>query len=240
MSFNGITKRATQSSVQEALSQVNKKVLLYQADNGVYPPTLGDVGITDQSGSPFYNYVSDTITSPAWYQLTVSSGINGSEKYSVSSTNSAVQAGDAPGVNLIPWDKSDNTTAPVLTTQGITIDTSVYRTSMASIRIPPNGTGKALRLNPISGTVGQVVRVSLWLKTDAAWNGTNGNSKIRFGANPSGAILSACTYEGVKVNWTFVTCAFTLSVANPSVLVTVGNDGTVGNIWLDDITVSVR
>jgi hypothetical protein len=90
--------------------------------------------------------------------------------------------------------------------------------------------------NPYGGTTGQIYTASLWIRTDPTWDGTSGNSKIRFGDGSTGALLTACGYGGVKASWTQVTCSWTLTAGSPTVAVTVGNDGTVGNIWIDDFT----
>ncbi|MNL33012.1 hypothetical protein D3C87_1548980 [compost metagenome] len=78
----------------------------------------------------------------------------------------------------------------------------------------------------------------MWVRTDANWNGTNNNSKIRFGDASSGALLTACGYGGVKASWQQVTCGYTLTTSSPQVGITVGNDGSVGNIWIDDLIVT--
>jgi hypothetical protein len=105
------------------------------------------------------------------------------------------------------------------------------------MRIGPGGTGKLLQANPFGGTPGQIYTVSLWIKTDATWDGTAGNSKIRFGDSGTGALLTACSYNGVKATWTQATCSWTLTAGSPQVAISVGNDGTVGNIWIDDLSV---
>jgi hypothetical protein len=87
--------------------------------------------------------------------------------------------------------------------------------------------------------VGQVVTVSFWILTDSNWNGTGSNSKIRF-SSPDGSLLSACSFNGVKTTWTFFTCSRTLNSANTTINATIGNDGTVGNIWFDDISLSLQ
>lgn len=237
--YNGIRDRATLSSVQSGLSQANKKILSYAAINGdMYPDTLAQAGVAD-TGSAAYQYSVDNSTNPRRYAVTASNGVAGTVRYYMSNTQTAAVAGIAPGHNLIPWNKPDEASAPVVAASGVTIDTSVFRESGASMRLGPSTTGRPLRESPFTAAAGQTMTVTLWIRTDSNWNGLGNNSKIRFGA-VGGGILSACSYDGVKTTWTQVTCTQNFSSANTVISVSVGNDGSTGNIWLDDITVRIQ
>lgn len=242
VSYNGIRQRATEASVQATLSQVNEKVLAYAAlHGGAYPDTLADAEYTSSaSSSVSFQYTSDNTASPAEYALTASDGPAGTTTYYVSSTQTAATSGIAPGHNLIVWDKSNDSTAPVAPSSGVAIDTSVFRNTTASMRLSPGAVGKYLRNNIVTGSAGQIVTAKLWIKTDSNWNGASNNSKIRFGANPGGALLANCGYGGVKTSWTEITCSYALTSTNTSVALSVGNDGSTGNIWLDDMSLSIK
>ena len=240
VAYNGIRERTLVSSVQSALSQANKKVLAYAALNSDnYPATLADAGVSN-TGSAAFQYSVDNSVSPRQYAITASNGLVGTTVYFVTNGQSTPSAGIAPGHNLIVWDKTQGSTAPVNISTGVSIDTSVFRTSAASVRIATGATGKYLRSSPITGLEGQTVTVSLWLLSDSGWNGTSGNSKIRFGAASGGTYISACAYNGATTVWKYFTCSYTLTAANTSVAITVGNDGAVGNIWLDDVSISIQ
>lgn len=240
VAFNGVKNKAVTAQVQSALEQANKKIQVYAVQNSsMYPATLAAAGVTDDSGIK-YQYTSDNTLSPPVYALTVSNDFNGSISYYLSSTQPKMSAGVAPGHNLAVWDKPNASTAPIAVIGGVTIDTTTYRTATSSLRISPASTGRTFAGNPFSGTAGQVYTVSMWVKSDATWNGLANNSKVRFGSSPGGALLTACGYDGVKLSWTFVTCSYTLTASNTAVALTVGNDGTTGNVWIDDITVSLQ
>jgi len=240
VAYNGIKDRAVTSSVQAGLEQATKKVLAYAAVNGdVYPDTLQQAGITNTS-SVSYQYSVDNSTNPKAYAITASNGVAGSTSFYLSSTQSKMTSGIAPGHNLVAWDKPKTESVPIAMDGGVAVDTGVFRNSTASIRISPASSGKTVRNTPITGDPGQIVTVSFWILTDAAWNGTAGNSKVRFGSNPGGNLLSTCSYEGAKTTWTLVTCNRTLNSTNSSVNISVGNDGSTGNIWLDDFSVSLK
>lgn len=242
VSYNGIRQQATEASVQVALSQVNEKVLAYAAlHSGAYPDTLADADFdVNQPSKVSFQYTSDNTATPAEYALTAANGPGGSPVYFISSTQTKITSGVAPGHNLIVWDKPNDSTAPVEASSGVAIDTSVFRNTTASMRLAPGALGKSLRNNIVTGTPGQIVTVTLWIKTDSNWNGQVNNSKIRFGSNPGGTLLNACGYNGVKTSWTEFSCSYTLSSTYPSVALTVGNDGSTGNIWLDDISLSIK
>ncbi len=239
VSYNGIRDRATISSVQTGLSQANKKLLAYAVTNGdMYPDTLAQAGVAD-TASVAYQYTSDNSTNPRRYAVTASNGVAGTVKYYMSNTQSAAVEGFAPGHNIIPWSKPDESSASIAVGTGVTVDTSVFRTSTASMRLAPSSTGKTLRNSPFTAPIGQTITVSLWIRSDANWNGLSNNSKIRFGAT-GGGIIGACAYDGVKTAWTQITCTQTFTSTNPTMSVSVGNDGSTGDIWLDDISVRIQ
>ncbi|MNQ97238.1 Type II secretion system protein G precursor [compost metagenome] len=233
VAYNGIQDRARTSSVMSALTQAANKIAIWQIDNPtLYPSTLSDVGLSD-TGNVSFQYTSDNNASPSTYCLTATYGTT---KYFVDSSGGAPSSGVCSGYNLLVWNKTQpGASVPVPSS---TVDTAVYRTSTASMRIGPGSTSQPLNGNPYGGTPGQTYTVSLWLRTDANWNGTGNNSKVRFGDASTSALLTACGYGGVKTSWTQVTCSYTLTTGSPQVAITVGNDGSVGNIWIDDLIVS--
>ena len=233
VAYNGIQDRARVSATTSALTQANKKIRIWQATNAdQYPSTLASAGITD-SESVAFQYTSDNSVSPATYCLTATYGtIN----YYVDSSGATPRTGVCSGYNLLSWNKTKpGATVPI---PSATVDTTVFRTSTASMRIGPSTTTQFLAGGPYGDTAGQVYTVSMWLRTDANWNGLNNNSKIRFGDANTSALLTTCGYGGAKTSWTQVTCSYTLTASSPQVAITVGNDGSVGNIWIDDLTLT--
>ena len=231
VAYNGIQDRAKSSKASTALNQAAKKLRLFQVDNAdQFPATLADAGVSDTSDTT-YQYSANNAASPATYCVTVTTGAT---SYYQSSTSGAMQGGICPGHNLVVWDKTQ-ASMPV---PSATYDTAQFRTSTASMRLGPSQVGQSVRGNPYTGTAGQTYTVTLWIKTDSNWNGLGNNSKIRFGNSTDGALLNSCSYNGVKATWTQATCSYTLTSTVTSVNITVGNDGTVGNIWLDDMTIS--
>lgn len=233
VAYNGIQDRARVSATTSALAQANKKIRVWQASNSdQFPSTLTDAGIA-QSENVELQYTSDNSTSPGTYCLTATYG---TIKYYLDSSGGTPKTGVCTGYNLLSWNKTKpGATVPI---PGAAVDTTVYRTSTASMRIGPSSTGQSLAGNPYGDTAGQTYTVSLWIRTDANWNGLSNNSKIRFGDATTGAILTACGYGGVKTSWQQITCSYTLTASSPQVGITVGNDGSVGNIWIDDLIVT--
>jgi prepilin-type N-terminal cleavage/methylation domain-containing protein len=231
VAYAGVQDKARTNALTSSLAQVSKKMRVWNVDNpGVYPSSLADIGITNTE-SITYTYDYDNAASPATYCLKArSKGV----EYNISNVNDTPTAGGCGTYNLIAWTKPQSGTSPV---PSAAIDTSVFRTSTASVRIGPNSTGVGVRGAPYGG-VGQTYTLSGWILTDAGWNGLNNNSKIRFGNASGGGLLSACGYGGVKTTWTQISCSWTVTEAAPSVTITVGNDGTTGNIWLDDMVLT--
>ena len=233
VAFNGVQERARVSAVSSALSQSAKKLTLWQVEHsGQFPATLADAGISDTSNVQ-YQYTSDNSTSPATYCLTATYG---STIYNVSSSRSSPQSGACSGYNLLVWNKQDDATVPV---RNVAVDNSVFRTSIASMRLGPGEPGRGLLTSPYDVTPGEVFTVKFWLLTDSNWNGTGSNSKVRFGNAVGGGIIKACGYQGVKTVWTEVVCDYTIPSSGLSQMtISVGNDGSVGNIWVDDFSLS--
>lgn len=232
VAYNGIQDRARTSAMTSALTQAGKKMTLWRVDNpDQYPASLAELGVND-TDTIAYQYTFDNTAQTYCITATNTNGTT----YYISNTSGTAQSGTCSGYNLLVWNKVSGT-APV---PSAAVDTSTFRTSTASMRLDPGQTQRNFRGNPYGGTIGQKYTVSFWLKTDASWNGTINNSKIRFANGDSGAFISACAYSGVKIAWTQVSCMFTLSAANPKINIAVGNDGTTGSIWIDDLVLSLE
>ncbi len=238
VAYTGIKERADATQVQSALTQTNKQILAYAAEHAdAYPATLGDIGVSD--GDVVYEYTSNNTASPRTYSLTAWNTTAGDIQYYISSTTASISEGVAPGHNLMPWDEPDGTTRPI-SGSGTAIVTNTHRSAPTAIRIAPNNIYKDLRLSPFLAEVGQTLSIRFWMKTDSNWDGTGGQSKVRLSFQNSGNYIAACGYEGVKTSWTELVCNYTFSTPNEPVRVTFGNDGTTGNIWFDDIHVSIQ
>ena len=239
VAYNGIRERAQTSSLQSSLSQAMKKVqasAVISAEQ--YPATLEEIGIKDGNGVT-YQYTSDN--TPATKSFCVTATLNQNLSYYISSkTGSTQQPGICPGHNLLVWyEDIAGASPPLPLDNGIAVDTSVRRGGAASMRMSPGTLGIIIKGGPYAISDRQVMTVSFWLKTDSNWNGLGNNSKIRFGRGSDGALIASCGYNGVKLDWTFVTCSYTSNGTIPTAAVTLSNDGTVGNIWIDDLIVSI-
>lgn len=230
VAYNGIQERARASAASSALSQAAKKIAVWKVDNpNASPSSLAAAGVSD-SGNVNYQYVQTDSGTGYCITATIQA-----VSYFISSSTSVASQGVCPGFNLLAWNKTQSgATAPI---PGATVDTSVYRTSTASMRLGPGSTGQALQGNPYNGAAGQVYTVSFWIQTDSTWNGLSNNSKVRFG-DSNNAIQAACGYGGAKTSWTFVTCSYTLTSTVTQINISVGNDGSIGNIWIDDFSLT--
>ena len=227
VSYNGISDRASQAAIQSEVQDVTKKLLLYAADNSdVYPPNLSDIGIKSDSETT-YQYTPGTGT----FYLT---GSSSKYSYNTSATQTSPTLGIYPGHSFVVWNKFKNAATTPLPTA--TQDSSVFRTTAPSLRIGPSTTGVAIRGTPLTVTTGETYRVSFWLQTDSPWDGTSNNSKVRYGSG--GNPVATCNYNGVKLTWSYVTCPYTVTAGVTSLTISVGNDGTTGNIWIDDLSLS--
>jgi prepilin-type N-terminal cleavage/methylation domain-containing protein len=233
VAYNGITNRAKSSAVQTAVSQAAKKAIAYSVTNaGDYPLDLTEAQVAEPSNVTYlYNRV--TTANPKSFCVTATSG---TISFYASSTNPTPQQGACPGqTNLVAWDKTQaEATKPILTSASV--DYGVFRKTTASMRINPTSPGQTVRGAPYAVSEGEAYTISMWMKSDANWNGQNTNSKIRFGNNSNGNHLYSCPINGVKLDWTQMTCEYTVPAGVTSLVMSVGNDGTTGSIWIDDIS----
>lgn len=232
VAYTGIRQSSENSALAASLKQASDKVQLYAVtNNGQYPADLAAAGIKDDKNVT-YQYTVDTSGTPS-YAITATYG---RERSLYSIDGQSQQEGIAPMHNRLVWYKSvANAPTPV----SGAVDTSVFRSGDRSIRIGP-GVGTNVRGSTFDVTPGQVYTISFWIQTDSNWNGLGNNSKVRFGNGNGGALLSACSYNGVKLTWTYFTCSYTVGSSITRMSTTLTNDGTVGNIWIDDFSLTVQ
>ena len=78
IAFNGLQRRAIQSSLQADVNKAKKKVMLYQAENGTYPTAINCTNpssteiCVEPSGSNTYSYTSLNTSYPPLYALSAS------------------------------------------------------------------------------------------------------------------------------------------------------------------------
>jgi len=234
VAFNGVQNRAKTAAVQSAVTQANKKVRAYAAQNSdQYPATLADADVKEGTNGVTYQYTSDNTVSPRKFSVTATTG---TLSYYVSEKNDGIKDGIAPGHNLIVWDKSQGTAS--MPVPLATLDATVFRTTTASMRLNAGQGSVPIKGGPFTGTSTQTYTVNLWIKTGATWDGTSGNSKVRITDATNAAYLTECTYAGPKPNWTQFTCIKSFTTAVPSVNISLGNSGTT-SIWIDDLSVSI-
>ena len=233
VAFNGVQDKAKTAAVQSSVSQAMKKVVAYAALNAdQYPATLAAADVQDGTNGVTYQYTSDNTVSPRIFCVTATkAGLS----YYLSNKNDGLKSGICPGHNLLVWDKSQGGSS--LPVPAVVVDTAVFRTSTASMRLDPGMQVKPLLGSPFSANVGQRYTVSFWMKSDSNWNGLDNNSKVRFGS--SAGVAAVCPYGGVKLTWTFVTCSHTVTSAATTLNLSVGNDGSTGSIWIDDFSMAL-
>ncbi len=94
VTFNGLQKRAIQSSLQADVDKAKKKVMLYQAEKGTYPTAINCTNPSDNeicvepSGSNSYSYSAVNTTNPPRFGLTAS---NNNTTYQATQSTSAEQ-----------------------------------------------------------------------------------------------------------------------------------------------------
>ena len=93
VAYNGVQERARAASVSSSLSQIVKKLTVYQLDNNGFPTTLGDINIQNNSNTT-YQYTVSNSTAPQTFCVTATTG---STTYKSSMSLPAPTAGGCAG-----------------------------------------------------------------------------------------------------------------------------------------------
>ncbi len=129
VSYNGITTRANASAAKSVAATVQKKVELYQAEEGRYPVGIGDLSANT---SKSYHLTNASITPTASPIVTADSGKTRVQVFSCGATAAAAAvAATVTGVRIIYFDYEASTPAPVSTP--ITLGTCTAQASASWI-----------------------------------------------------------------------------------------------------------
>ncbi|MDH1192291.1 carbohydrate binding domain-containing protein [Stenotrophomonas sp. GD03958] len=158
---------------------------------------------------------------------------------SITTINAALPAMITQGSNMVlngSWD------------QGNTVGWSY--SNMGGVSIVAEGrNGKCLKVTAPSGSrsmtangatdrnipvvMGKKYRISAYYKTDAAYNGTSGNGKIRI-ANQDDGLIAGLAFAANRTEWTRLESTVTATTIS-ALRVYVNSDHTAGTLWVDDV-----
>jgi len=147
VAFNGVQNKAKAGAAQAAVSQANKKILTYAAENAdQYPPSLTAAGVTNIQG---LEYSYNNSSSPRTYGVTAT---NGTWSFYISNTATQPTSGGYPGhsaggiatiTNLIANPSVEINTSSITGAAGgvvISRDTAQSFSGVASLRAVTDGT----------------------------------------------------------------------------------------------------
>jgi len=219
VAFNGVQDKAKKSAAQSAVSQANKKVLTYAAENfDQYPPSLAVAGIINTDGLE-YSYNNDV--SPRTYGITATNGV-----YSYYVSNTAIQptlggyAGHSSGgvatiTNLLTNTSVETDTAN-LQNIGNVGDRTIARTAVANafngdyvLRVTAGPTGGLGGYGSNSATlpVGRYTG-SLWLRSNVAMG-----ANIYFEGNAAKSTVTDQNATLQPGQWTRISKIFDITTA---------------------------
>lgn len=178
-----------------------------------------------------------------WKHSSDTTKIDGAEVYTGSITANAIAShsitadkvviGDMQ--NYVAWaEKGVASSSPW--ESRVLVDTSTYYSAKASFKIPPSTTLCSAK-NTIPVTSGDIIYAEYMFKTDSNFNGTNSLTKLRFANQDGGLVGSVNITNGANTSWVKYSGSFTIPSGVSHIGVTIGNDGTAGNVWFDDIVV---
>jgi len=117
------------------------------------------------------------------------------------------------------------------------IDTAIKRTGTSALKvIGATGTGAVLVAENIPVSSGDTWRGEVWVRTDAAYNGTSSWGKFRISANGGTVFTNATTFPLSVDTWTKVAIEQYIQPGWKDITVQLGSDHTAGTIWFDDVS----
>jgi prepilin-type N-terminal cleavage/methylation domain-containing protein len=102
VSYNGITNRANASAAQSTAASLQKKIELYQADEGKYPFALADMSTATDSGEAWY--ITNASLTPTGADPTSSTGKTRVKVAPCSGTATAPTASTTTGMRITWYD----------------------------------------------------------------------------------------------------------------------------------------
>ncbi|MBP1083509.1 phage tail spike protein [Bacillus capparidis] len=132
---------------------------------------------------------------------------------------------DFEDTNAIPWGLAS----------GYTIDSYDKHSGSKSLKISRGTGNKGVRLlGTQKVNSGEKFYVEYWFKCTSDWNGTEDNSKLRFG-NKSNVLIAAVAY-GYSTTWVKRTGVITVNETT-DLIIDLNSNNTVGSAWIDDIII---
>ncbi|HEL3804487.1 TPA: carbohydrate binding domain-containing protein [Stenotrophomonas maltophilia] len=160
---------------------------------------------------------------------------------SITTINANLPAMIAQGSNMVlngGWDQGDNVGWSYSNLAGVSI-------------VAEGRSGKCLKVDAPSGSrsviangaadrnmsviVGKKYRVSAYYKTDAAYNGTSDNGKVRI-ANQNDGLIAGLGFLANRTDWTRLETVLTATTIS-ALRVYINTNHTAGTLWVDDVTV---
>jgi hypothetical protein len=157
--------------------------------------------------------------------------INGANVQTGTITADKLLIGDM--VNYAAWpNKGNSASCPF---NGMTIDASTYYSVAASYKLIVGQSGSLKNTIPVMN--GDIFLIDFWAKKDSSWNGTANNSKVRVG-DQDGNLIGAIPFNTAGTGWTHFSGTVSIGTGDKSISISINNDATAGNVWVDDITIA--
>ncbi len=160
---------------------------------------------------------------------------------SITAVNAKLPGLIAQGSNMVlngGWDQGDSVGWSYSNMAGVSVVAEGRNGKCLKVTAPSGSrsmTANGATDRNIPVVMGKKYRISAYYKTDAAYNGTSGNGKIRL-ANQDDGLIAGLAFVANKTDWTrleYVITATTISTLR----VYVNSDHTAGTLWVDDVMV---
>jgi len=203
VAFNGVQDKAKRSAAQQLVSQANKKVLAYAAQNSdMYPPDLAAADINNTTG---LQYSYNNTSSPKTYGITATSS---NFSYYISNTATQPTSGGYIGHGVNGSAAITNLAINPSFESNATSISAYYGTGGVgtAIRVTPGGQSGSgfLRLNWTTPPT-SMTSSGLWLSTNASTPNSTGKSYMA-----SGYIRNSWAGAGFTLNPVYYNSANTV------------------------------
>lgn len=119
IAYSGIQRSAQTAQAKQDLDDIYKALNIYRVRNGVYPATLAEAGITQNTQGTTYQYAPTSSNGTSTYCIT---GTNGTVSYKLESSSSKAVEGGCPGHGI----NGNPPLTNLVSNPGVEVSTSGY------------------------------------------------------------------------------------------------------------------
>jgi len=156
----------------------------------------------------------------------------GTQKLRISDFENLFDGSNFESMNLIPW-------VGLAASARSSLDNIVVNEGTASLRVGPSATVNTFLFESLLTVVpGEEYLITMYVRTDAAYNGLDGNAKLRFGDKNNVGLQQVAYGANPRFvdTWVPLTYTYVPPAGITALQMSLNFNHTAGNIWLDGLS----